>query len=115
MRPAGAAHPRGEEPGAALFCGLGGPNVGGPLAMRTLRYLLRQHLDMAGIVDGRKTGHSLRHTVVTNLLRQGVAPVRVMSVTRHRSLATLQVYAHDLEREEHPAEEMVRYGRDQGH
>jgi integrase/recombinase XerD len=104
-----AAHPRGGDELAPLFCGLGFRNTGGPLAARTVRYLLRQHLDMAEISDRRKTGHSLRHTAVTKALRNGMTVVQVQSMTRHKDLATLMVYAHDVERAEHPAEEGVRY------
>jgi integrase/recombinase XerD len=104
-----AAHPRGDEEGAPLFCGLGFRNTGGPLAARTVRYLLRQHLDMAEISDPRKTGHSLRHTAVTKALRNGATPLETMSMTRHKSLETLQIYAHDLERSQHPAEERIGY------
>ena len=64
----------------------------------------------AGIRDARRTAHSLRHTVVTNLVRHGVAPTKIMSVTRHRSLDTLVGYAHTVEREKDPAEGYVRYG-----
>ena len=48
--------------------------------------------------------------MVTNLIQHGVAPTKIMSVTRHRSLDTLVGYAHTVEREKDPAEGYVRYG-----
>jgi len=105
-----AAHPRGDDPKAPLFCGLGNRNRGGPLCSRSLRGLIKGYMRQAGIRDPLKTAHSLRHTVVTNLIRHGVAPTQIMSVTRHRSLDTLLAYAHEVAREDDPAEGYVGYG-----
>jgi len=105
-----AVHPRGEDQSAPLFCGLGNRNRGGSLSGRALRGLIKGYMRQAGIRDPRKTAHSLRHTVVTNLVRHGVAPTQIMSVTRHRSLDTLLAYAHEVAREEDPAEGYVEYG-----
>ena len=63
-----------------------------------------------GVVDPRKSTHSLRHSLVTNLIRQGVAPTKIMTVTRHKSLDTLLGYAHEMERDANPAELLVNYG-----
>ena len=103
------AHPRGDDPEAALFCGLGNRNTGEPLALITIRALVKGYLRAAGIRDARKTTHSLRHTVVTNLIKHGVAPTKIMTVTRHRSLDVLINYAHEIERGEDPAEQYVNY------
>ena len=48
--------------------------------------------------------------MVTNLIQHGVAPTKITSVTRHRSLDTLLGYAHAVERGSDPAEGYVRYG-----
>jgi integrase len=66
-------------------------------------------MQRADIRDPRKTAHNLRHTVVTNLIRHGVAPTRIMNVTRHQSLDTLLAYAHEVAREQDPAEGYVGY------
>lgn len=105
-----AVHPRRRELAAPLFCGLGNRNGGGPLGMATIRRLVTGYYADAGVVDPRKSTHSLRHSLVTNLIRHGVAPTKIMAVTRHRSLDTLMGYAHELERDANPAELLVDYG-----
>lgn len=105
-----AVHPRGDALDAPLFCGLGRRNTGKTLALRTLRSIIKGHYRAAGIRDPRKTAHSLRHTMVTNLIRHGVAPTKIMTVTRHRSLDTLIAYAHEVARDSDPAERYVDYG-----
>lgn len=104
-----AVHPRGDDLSSPLFCGLGNRNKGGALTTRTLRGLVKAYYAAAGIRDPRKTTHSLRHTVVSNLIRHGVAPTKIMSVTRHRSLDTMLAYVHELERDADPAEGYVEY------
>jgi len=105
-----AVHPKGDELGASLFCGLGHNNQGNQLTTRMIRGLVKGYYRAAGIRDPRKTTHSLRHTVVTNLIKHGVAPTRIMSVTRHKSLDTLINYAHEVERDADPAEAYIDYG-----
>ena len=105
-----AVHPRGADPTAPLFCGLGHRNTGRRLALITLRVIVKSYYKSAGIRDPRKTTHSLRHTLVSNLIRHGVAPTKIMTVTRHRSLDTLIAYAHEIERDSDPAELYVNYG-----
>ena len=89
-------HPRGSDPDARLLCGLGNRNRGGPLSLRAIRQLAKGYYAAAGIRDPRKTTHSLRHSLVTNLIRHGAPPTRIMTVTRHKSLNTLLAYAHEI-------------------
>lgn len=105
-----AVHPRGADVRAPLFCGLGNRNPGGPLTMKTIRRLVKTYYKSAGVVDPRKTTHSLRHSLVTNLIRRKVPPTKIMTVTRHRSVDTLLVYAHEIDRDSDPAEAYVNYG-----
>ena len=65
--------------------------------------------DAAGIRDPRKTTHSLRHSLVTNLIRHGVDPTKIATVTRHKSLDTLLAYAYEVARGADPAEAYVSY------
>ena len=104
-----AIHPRGGDPSAPLFCGLGNRNTGGALALSTLRALVKGYYLAAGIRDPRKTTHSMRHSFVSNLIRHGVAPVSIMAATRHKSLDTLMVYAGEAQRDKDPAEGHVNY------
>lgn len=64
-----------------------------------------------GIRDPRKTAHSMRHTFVTNLIRHGVAPSKIQTATRHRSIDTLMIYAYEVDRERDPAEAYISYGQ----
>ena len=105
-----AVHPRRRDLTAPLFCGLGNRNHGGALTTATIRRMVTGYYAQAGIVDPRKSTHSLRHSLVTNLIRHGVAPTKIMTVTRHKSLDTLLAYAHEMERDANPAEALVDYG-----
>jgi len=105
-----AVHPRGRDLAAPLFCGLGNRNTGGPLSMRAIRDIVTGYYKAAGIVDPRKTTHSLRHSLVTNLIKHGAAPTQIMTVTRHKSLDTLLNYAKEIDRDAAPVEGLVDYG-----
>jgi len=104
-----AVHPRGDDPDAPLFCGLGGRNHGQALTTRWIRGIVKDAYRRAGIRDPRKTTHSLRHALVTNLIRHKVPPTKIMTVTRHRSLDTILAYAHEVDRDSDPAEGYVCY------
>ena len=60
--------------------------------------------------DVGKPVHSLRHSVVTNLTRQGLPPLRSTAATRHRSGDTLLAYVQEVEYVADPVEEYVNYG-----
>lgn len=48
--------------------------------------------------------------MVTDLVRHGGPATKIMTVTRHRSLDTILVYAHEVDRDEDRAEGYVDYG-----
>ena len=104
-----AVHPCGDDPAAPLFCGVGGRNRGGSLTSYWIRSIVKSAYRDAGIRDARKTTHSLRHSLVTNLIRHKVPPTKIMTVTRHKSLDTLLAYAHEVDRDDNPAESYVNY------
>jgi len=104
-----AVHPRGKDPTAPLFCAIAGRNLGRQLTTRWIRSIVKANYRAAGIVGADKTTHSLRHTLVTNLIRHNVPPTKIMTVTRHRSLDTLLAYAHEVDRDDDPAEAYVNY------
>jgi len=72
-----AVHPRGSVPAAPLFCGLGNRNTGLALDLRTIRRIVKAYYVAAGVRDVRKTTHSLRHSMVSNLIRHGAAPTAI--------------------------------------
>jgi len=104
-----SVHPHGDDLDAALFCGLGRRNKGGALTTRWIREIVKDAYRKAGVRGPRKTAHSLRHSMVTNLIRHGVAPTKIMTVSRHKSLDTLLAYAHEVDRDDDPAEGYVDY------
>lgn len=74
-----------------------------------LRAMVKRRFAEAGVVNGGKTTHSLRHTAITNAILQGATPLQVMAMARHTSFDTTMQYFHDLSRLEHPAEDLIAY------
>lgn len=102
-------HPCRSRLEAPLFCSLGSTNRGGALSMVSIRRIVKRYFAKAGILDPRKTTHSLRHTVVTKARRAGLNDSRIMALTGHKSVETLNIYAHEIDREEDPAELYIMY------
>lgn len=59
--------------------------------------------------DRRFHPHALRHSLATNLIRNGVAPGLVQRVMRHNSFATTQRYVHLVAEDLHEAASRLRY------
>ena len=65
--------------------------------------LLTDARDRAGIVDKRLTGHSLRHSFGTELVRRGANIRAVQELMRHTSLSHTQQYTQVLDEDEREA------------
>lgn len=65
--------------------------------------LLHDARERAGIVDRRLTGHSLRHTFGTELVRAGANIRAVQELMRHSSLSTTQRYTQVLDEDRRAA------------
>lgn len=98
---------RGQKPGP-LFTSLSNRSAGGRLSLQALRALVMSYFKLAG-VTGNKSTHSLRHTAITKMIRAGLSPVKVMSVSRHADVNTLMIYVHDVDRMDDPAENHISY------
>ena len=98
---------RGKKPGA-LFTSLSNRSAGDRLSLQSYRALIMDYFKLSG-VTGNKTAHSLRHTAITKMIRAGLSPVKVMSVSRHASIDTLMIYVHDVDRMDDPAENHIVY------
>lgn len=98
---------RGKKAGP-LFTSLSNRTQGGRLSLQALRALVMGYYKLAG-VTGNKSTHSLRHTAITKMIRAGLSPVKVMSVSRHSSVDTLMIYVHDVDRMDDPAENHISY------
>lgn len=105
-----ALHPDGDNPDAPLFVALGNRSKGRRLSTRAIRRIVKTHFRAAGIRDPRKTAHSLRHSAISNALRHGTPLHKVQAMSRHRSLDTLLIYVHELDRDADPAEAHIDYG-----
>jgi integrase/recombinase XerC/integrase/recombinase XerD len=60
-------------------------------------------------VGEQKTGHSVRHSAITNAIRNGASPMQVQAMARHASFDTTLGYYHEVSRLDDPAEDRVRY------
>lgn len=78
-----------------------------PLSVRAIRERIRLAFRRAGLADPGLVPHSLRHTAAT-LALEGRAPLHaVQHMLRHRSLATTELYVHELNRERDGAERWI--------
>ena len=99
---------RGQQPGP-LFSSVGRQNPGARLALRTLRAIVKRRYRLAGVLGDRKTTHSLRHSAITNAIKNGATPLQVQSMAGHASYDTTLGYFHEVARTAAPAEDLVRY------
>jgi len=65
--------------------------------------LLHDARERAGIVDSELTGHSLRHSFGTELVRRGANIRAVQELMRHSSLSTTQRYTQVLDEDQRQA------------
>lgn len=99
---------RGNADGA-LFTSGSDRNKGGRLSLSAIRTLVKAAYRQAGITEPTKTSHSTRHTAITKAARaRGKAGARRMA--RHASEQTTEIYMHEIERLDNPAEDAIDYG-----
>lgn len=99
---------RGNHPGS-IFVGLGNRNRGDELSLRQFRRMVKGRYLEAGVVNGGKTTHSLRHSAISNAIRNGAEPLQVQAMARHRSFDTTLGYYHEIARAANPAEDLITY------
>lgn len=94
-----------------LFYSVSRRNYGDHLSLRSFQRIVMNAFDAAGVIKlGKpKTTHSLRHTAITNAIRNGAALPKVQGMARHTSIATTMIYFHELDRVENPAEDFITY------
>ena len=96
-----------SDASAPLFTSLSNRTFGEALVPRTISHIIKQKLRQIGFDDSRYTGHSLRHTAITLALEAGATAKQVQTMARHADASTTQIYVHDYERRQHPAEEFI--------
>jgi len=99
---------RGEQAGP-LFLAVKGKCKGERLTTRSIRRIVKTAFRGAGIQGKSKTTHSLRHTAITNAIRNGAPIQKVRAMARHASIETTMIYYHEVDRLENPAEDYVSY------
>lgn len=96
--------------GDPLFISLSNRSRGARLSLRSIRGVVKARYATAGVVGDDKTAHSLRHSAITNAIRQGGSPMQVQAMARHSSFDTTLGYYHEVARLDNPAEDLIFYG-----
>lgn len=92
-----------------LFISFSDKNHMGRLSLRGIRDIVKGAMRAAGIVGDRKTTHSLRHTAISSVLRNGGTLQQAQAMARHSNIATTGIYVHDLDRVANAGEKLVNY------
>ena len=65
------------------------------ISVKTIQYVVKKHLEAAGLDTKKYSVHKLRHTAATLLYRHGHVDVRVLQeMLGHSDLSTTQIYTH---------------------
>ena len=75
-----------------------------------MRTALNRRLEAADVLGPGVTVHSLRHTAATRARKSGASLRDVQRMLDHRSAATTELYLHELDRMDKPAELGIDYG-----
>jgi integrase/recombinase XerC len=103
------AHIQPNETDTPLFVSLSHRSYGGRLTTRAIRWMVKQRYREAGVVGERKTTHSLRHTAITTVIRQGGSLLQAQAMARHADINTTLGYVHEISRLDRPAEDLIDY------
>lgn len=65
------------------------------ISVKTIQYVVKKHLEAAGLDTSKYSVHKLRHTAATLMYRHGHVDVRVLQeILGHTNLSTTQIYTH---------------------
>ena len=98
---------RGSEAGA-LFQSLSDRSNGERLGLSAIRHMVKGYYHKAGIFNGKKTSHSLRHSAISKVAKHDLLKAR--QVARHVSIDTTMIYVHEQDRLSNPGEAFIDYG-----
>ena len=104
-----SVHPFAGNPERPIFCSLSRRSHGEPLSTSYIRRIVGDLYKRAGIREKSKTTHSLRHSAITAVLRNGGSVREAQIFARHSSYDTTLIYAHEIDRLENPPELRVSY------
>ncbi len=65
------------------------------ISQKTVQFIVKKYLDLAGLGNRRLSVHKLRHTAATLMYQRGGVDVRVLKdILGHEQLNTTQIYTH---------------------
>lgn len=68
---------------------------GNRISIKTVQWMVKKYLDMAGLTFKNYSTHKLRHTAATLMYQSGQVDVRVLKdILGHEQLNTTQIYTH---------------------
>lgn len=86
---------KAKEP---IFISHSNRNAGERLTTRSIRRIIKNAMQAAGIESDRITAHSLRHTAITFSLLNGATLQEAQALARHSNINTTLIYAHNIAR-----------------
>ena len=90
-----------------LFTSQSDRNHNDRLTTRTIRRIVKAKLQGIGLVSGRLTCHSLRHSAITMALQGGASIQEAQALGRHANVNTTLIYAHNINRVLHAPERKI--------
>lgn len=90
-----------------LFASLSNNSKGQRLSTRSISGIIKLAFKESGLDSDRLTAHSTRHTAITLALLAGQTLQEVQQFARHISIATTQIYAHNLDRLKNKCETVI--------
>lgn len=79
---------------APLFASTANRNRGGRIDVHTISYIIKKQLKQCGYNSDKLTAHSLRHTAITQALRNGARLEHVAEMARHDCVSSTVHYDH---------------------
>ena len=96
------------EPTEPLFASISNNSKGQGMSTRSISGVCKEAMIRAGYDSDRLTAHSLRHTAVTlALIANGGNIQEAQQFARHANIATTQIYAHNLEKQNNQCSRLV--------
>ena len=91
-----------------LFQSMSDRSSGQRLGLSAIRNMVKAYFRKAGIFNGKKTSHSLRHSAISKVAKHDILKAR--QVARHISIDTTMIYVHEQDRLTDPGEAFIEYG-----
>jgi len=88
--------PAGDN--SPLFASESHRNQGERMTPRAISGMVKARLRRIGIISGRLTAHSLRHSAVTFALMGGATIQEAQAFARHADINTTLIYSHNIDR-----------------